>query len=144
MEPNEKIESVRESIRIKDEEREVHIRHYYGDRVRILFILIAAIMLVTTPFLQERLPVPANISIFGVLVLAILAGFVSPRSRVIIVLNFLVSIGTLVIFGSQTIASYKISLDLFFWGNLIMSVLSLFALYYSSKTLRGNLMYKNQ
>ena len=142
MEPNEKIESVAENIRMKNEQKELRMRHYYGDTIRILFICMAVIMLITTPFLKNQLPVPAFYSIFGVLVLSILAGFINPKSRSIIIFDFLVSIFALIIFGYQMVTSYNgFSLDLYFWTNVALSTMALFSLYFSSKTLRGNILY---
>lgn len=75
------------------------------------------------------------------LTLSILAGFTNPKTTFIIVFDFLVSIGTLVVFGYETIVSYHGQLsDLFFLTNLALAILSLFALYFSSETLRGKLI----
>ena len=143
METNDKIENVKESIKIKGEQKELHIMHYHGDRVRNLFIWIAVIMLGMTPFFQDRLPIPAFLSIFGVLVFSMLAGLTNPKSRPIIIFNFIISIVALLNFGYESVVSYhNVATDTFFLLNLGLATLSLFATYFSSKTLRGYLLYQ--
>lgn len=138
MDTNEKIDS----LKIKNQEKELRItHHYYGDKVRLIYLAMAVIMLVITPFFKDRLPVPAFYSIVGVLVLAILAGLTNPKSRSVIFFDFLVSIGLLLAFGHEVVVSYnKTSVDSFFWWNLTLAILAVFTLYFSSKTLRGHLL----
>ena len=144
METNYEIENARENIRVKNNQKELQAMHYHGDKVRFVFLVMSIIMLISTPFFKNKLPMPAFISILGVLIFAMLAGLTNPKSKSVIVFNFLVSIGALLIFGREVIISYNnILTDLFFLSNLILAVLSLFALYFSSKTLRGNLLYQN-
>lgn len=130
---NDKIEELRN----KNIGRSGGSGHYYGDITRQFYLVMAIIMLVGTPFFQDRIPVSASVSIIGVLVLAVIAGLTNPRLRSVIIFDFLVSLLTLLIFGWQLVSSYLISVDSFFFANLFLSILALFALYFSSKTIRG-------
>lgn len=137
MEPNDRMEVVK----AKNMQRELTTMHYYGDSVRSLFIMMAVVMLVTTPFLKTELPVSAFISVFVVLVFSIFAGFTSPKARPVIVLDFIISAGAVLVFGHEMVLAYNGPFtQLYFWTNTLLSVLSLFALYFSSKTLRGHLL----
>ena len=130
---NDKIEELRN----KNIGRSGGSAHYYGDVTRQFYLVIAIIMLVGTPFFHDRIPVSASVSIIGVLVLAVIAGLTNPRLRSVIIFDFLVSLFIFLAFGWQLVSSYQISVDPFFFANLCLSILALFALYFSSKTIRG-------
>jgi hypothetical protein len=130
---NDKIQELQN----KNQHRDLGSTHYYGDLVRQIFIAMALIMLVATPFYNDRLPISASVSIIAVLILAIIAGLTNPKLRSVIIFDFVVSIASFLGFGWETISSYNVSVDALFYVNLILSILALFALYFSSKTLRG-------
>lgn len=139
MEIEEKIEN----IRVHSKEKELRDMHYYGNTVRILYMIMALVILVMTPFFKQDIPLPAYFSVFGVMILSVLAGLTSPKTRAVIVFDFMVAVFSLLIFGYEFVTKYKniaSIYDLFFVGNMVLSVLSVFAIYYSSKTLRGNLL----
>lgn len=130
-----------ENIKLHVAEKELKDMHYYGDKVRIIYIIIALIILVMTPFFKDRIPTTEYFSVLGVMVLAVFAGLTNPKSRVIIIFDFLISIFSLLVFGFEALNSYNNTyIDTFFVGNLVLAIISVFAIYYSSKTLRGNLM----
>ena len=134
IETNERIETIREKIEIKK-------MHYYGDTLRHLYLVIAIIMLITTPVFSSQLSLPIMFSVFGILVLSLFAGFNNPKSQLVIIFDFLVSVFIFIIFGYQSMVSYSGSyMDLFFLCNLLLALLSLFTVYFSSKTLRGYLL----
>lgn len=134
--PEEKIENIRVHSQIK----ELKEMHYYGDNVRMLFLVMSLVVLVMTPFFKDQIPSPSFFSIFGVLVLSMLAGLTSPKARLIIFFNFFVSLSALLVFGYELIVSYQKTPDLYFFSNLALSIMSVFAVYFSSKTLRGNIL----
>jgi hypothetical protein len=137
MSQDEKISMINERI----EKKELLSKHYYGDKIRILYLAMAIIILVMTPFFKERIPVTEYFSIFGTMILSVFAGFTNPVSRLVIYFNFLISIAAFIVFGTETLSSYNpTSVDYFFFGNLLLAIVSIFAVYYSSKTLRGNLL----
>lgn len=131
-----------ENVRIKNVQKELESIHYHGDKVRIIYILSALIILVTTPFFREKIPLTGYFSVFCVMVLTIFAGLTNPKSRSIITLNFFISIAAFLVFSHEALESYNStnSADGFFLTGMLLSVISIFAIYYSSKTLRGNLM----
>lgn len=138
MTPEEKIEN----IRVHSREKELKEMHYYGDDVRTIFLIEAIIIIVMTPFFKNQIPLPSYFSVFGVLVLSMLAGLTSPKARPIIFLNFIVSLVSLLVFGYELLSSYSGEMSIYFIGNFVLSIASVFAVYYSSKTLRGNLLNK--
>jgi hypothetical protein len=138
MEPEDRMEN----IRMKNQGK---VSHYYGDIVRNLYIVMAVVMLVVTPFVKDDFSFPAYFSIFAVLVLLVFAGFTNPKLKSVLIFDFLISVIALLIFGHEMILSYSEPYTrLFFITNIVLSVISIFALYFSSKTLRGNLLSKSQ
>ncbi len=126
------------NIREKNMQKELQGIHYYGDRVRVLFLVISVSILIATPFFMDKLPLPATYSVLGVLILSVLAGLTNPRSKKVIIMDFVISLLLVIVFGYQTMDSYRgFYPDLFFLSNLTLGVLSVFALYFSSKTVRG-------
>lgn len=114
-------------------------RHYYGDAVRFLFMLAAIIMLVTLPFLSNKLPVPVYVSILVILLIGILAGITNPLQKWISVLNVAISVGassTFEYYAVKSFINYQAT-TLYFITNQILAFVFLFALYYGIKTLRA-------
>lgn len=114
-------------------------RHYYGDAVRFLFMLAAIIMLVTLPFLSDKLPVPIYVSILVILLIGILAGITNPLQKWISVLNAVIAVGASSIFeyyAVKSLVAYQVT-TLYFITNQVLAFVFLFALYYSIKTLRA-------
>lgn len=140
MNPENKIES----IRSRNSQKELESLHYYGDKVRTIFILAAIIIIVMAPFFKDRIPFREHFTVLGVMVLAMLAGLTNPKLRSIIVLDFIASLFAFLIFGTEALVTYsQYQADTFFLANMVLSVITIFAIYYSSKTLRGNLMMDN-
>ncbi len=113
--------------------------HYYGDTVRRLFILSAIIMIVTLPFLANRLPVPPFTSILLIVALALMAGFLAPRNKWAITFDLLVSVGGVLVFEYYAVDAYNaysVS-DILFLVDQTLAILFLFASYYASKTMRS-------
>lgn len=130
-----------ENIKLRNIKNELQLKHYYGDKVRVLYLIIAIILLVMTPFFKSRIPFTEYSSIFGSIVLSVFAGFTNPVSRLVIMFNFIISLGAMIIFGTEALSSYNQNeIDMFFIGNLILALISIFVVYYSSKTLRGNIL----
>lgn len=113
--------------------------HYYGDTVRLLFVVSAVLMLaaqlVGTAFLT-----PAA-SLISAVVLVIAAGLTNPVQAWIHFVNAGISALGLVACGSIVLSRYQ---DGSLIGEglivLILTILFLIALYCSVKTLRGTLM----
>jgi hypothetical protein len=120
--------------------------HYYGDAVRVLFIVGGLIMLVFYPFFSSFIKAPTAFSIIGVVALVIFAGLMNPRQKWIMVLNTIISISALAVFEYAAVYTY-LNLPpaqgvhvVFFWVNQALSLLFFFAAYLSTKTIRGALI----
>lgn len=129
---NPKIEAIREKNNLSE--------HYYGDTVRKLFLAISFVMLVTTPFFQKFINGPVHLSVFVVVILVSLSGLMSPQLKLVKFFSFFVSLAGLFVFGQDAIKNYFIDPWLFEGVTIVLSVLFLFALYFSSKTIREVLL----
>lgn len=117
--------------------------HYYGDSVRVLFIIGGLIMLVSYPFFSSFIKAPVAFSIIGVVALVIFAGLMNPRQKWMMVINTIISVAAFAVFEYAAVYTY---LNLsptqgihvaFFWANQALSLLFFFAAYLSTKTFRG-------
>lgn len=118
--------------------------HYYGDIVRRFFVLGALIMAITLPFFHEIIPVPTLTSLALIAIVGVMAGLTNPRQAWVALLNVFISLGGVVAFEYYAVSSFDAyGVDsLFFWTNQFLAVIFLFALYWSSKTIRGMLISK--
>ena len=114
-------------------------RHYYGDLVRILFMTAAIVMAITLPFLTADLPFPFLLSIFAILIIGILAGITNPLQKWTSITDTIISVICIITFEYFAVNAYleKSFANLFFLTNLTLAVIFIFALYYSTKTLRA-------
>lgn len=117
-------------------------QHYYGDVVRRFFIVGALLMLISLPFMNSYLQVPLQISILAAICIGVFAGITNPLQMWAAVLNFALSIISVVVFEYQAVNGYQMySLThRTFWVNQILAVNFLVALYYSTKTVRGMML----
>jgi glucan phosphoethanolaminetransferase (alkaline phosphatase superfamily) len=98
-----------------DEEESRGLKHYYGDLIRVLFITAGALMIVALPFFKDQVSaiVSPMAAIFSILVLGLLAGFMSPRQKWVSIVNALVSFFAVLVFEYYAILSYKSVLQTF-------------------------------
>jgi len=116
-------------------------KHYYGDIVRILFV-VAAVILFAMQFTGIRLPFSAFGSIMMILFLVIAAGLTNPVQIWIHWINIFISGFCLLLFGGLALSRFQTQAALFPDGVLIgfLAIMFLIALYCSTKTLRGIMM----
>ncbi len=116
--------------------------HYYGDLVRKLFLLSATLMIITLPFMSTYIEVPIYVSILAALFISIFAGITNPLQRWVAFLNLIVSFLGAFIFEMAAIGGYTTYsvTHRAFWVNQIEAVIFMFALYYTTKTVRGMLL----
>lgn len=107
------------------------VSHYYGDIVRKLFLAAGVIMLVS---------LPATISLLAVLAVTIVAGLTNPRQMWVMWLNAAVSLAGIVAFEYHAILSSGTDPAWLFVVDQVLALLFFFALYYSIKTLRGQVV----
>ncbi len=121
--------------------------HYYGNHVRRLFVLAGAIMVITYAFFANFIQEPVFLSIFAILLLALLAGFQGPRAAWIMVLNTVVAVIGCAVFEYRAVVFYR---SVGFFTNPIyfvyfaltqaLALIFFFAIYFSSKTVRGTIL----
>jgi hypothetical protein len=116
------------------------IAHYYGDYVRQIFLVAAAIMLISAPFLIDRAPALLPFEIGGAIVLVCLAALTNPKKILILVADVVAAGVGVVVFESLAIAAYASGNWIAFVGMEAVSIGFLFALYFSLKTVRA-MMY---
>jgi len=117
------------------------IPHYYGDYVRQIFMLNAAVMLVFSPFLASAVPGTLIFEIGGAIVIAILGALTNPAKQISMLANAIAA-------GVGILTYELLALNAFSGGAMIgfivreaVAVAFLFALYFSLKTLRNMIFH---
>lgn len=114
-------------------------KHYHGDEVRTLFF-IGAIILIVAQSTGADLPMPTiGVSVSAVL-LVIAAGITNPQQYGIHWMNALIAIFGVLLFGTTAVDHYRAGFS-FFDPSFIyveaIALISLVALYYAIRTIRG-------
>jgi hypothetical protein len=125
---------------------EIKPAHYYGDVVRILFLAAALVMLITLPAIKDYLNIPAMFSVLVIMILSFVAGLTNPKQIWEAAVNAAISVIGFLVFESYALWAYQhySATDKFFITNLILGFVFLFAIYFSTKTLRGLWLDKRQ
>lgn len=115
--------------------------HYYGDITRRFFIAAGIIILSGMPFFAEYLPSMLAVSALGTVLVAVIAGAVSPSSKWAQAVSLIVSTAGVLFFESYAAYAYSyLSFRgtgiLFFVLTQVLALLFFFALYFSTKTMR--------
>ena len=122
---------------------EESLSHYYGDKVRTLFMLGGLIMLISFPFFSRLLNLPIMASLFFFILLFLLSLLTNPKQKWIMILDILVSVVAVLSFEYHAVYTYS---DItpgdslragFFWINQILALIFFFAAYLSTKSFRG-------
>lgn len=118
------------------------IPHYHGNEVRIIFVVIAVVLIVAQSTKAE-LPFSTLGAVVSAMILVIAAGITTPVMSWIHWVNaFLAIFGTL-IFGTSAVEHYRAGVSFFdpsFTYLETLSILSLIALYLTTRTIRGKLL----
>lgn len=120
------------------------IAHYYGDIVRQLLLLAAAVILVAAPFYASDLPRELPLNVLAALVLACLAAFTSPQAATILYADAIVSGVGMVLFELWALSSYQDTSIVAVGLRQAIALIFLFALYFSGKTLRGRALGRRE
>lgn len=120
----------------------VSFRHYYGNIIRYIFLATALIMIIGLPLFQNFLGIPKILSVIGIAVLGIAAGFTNPKLMISLVINFFISLFGFIIFLYSAASSYQGATrdDKYLLASIVLAAMFLFAVYYSMKTLRSALL----
>lgn len=117
------------------------VPHYYGDIIRGIFVFAGLVMLATLPFSSDIVPFPLPVTISGIVLLGLLAGFMSPWRSTVIAANTLVSLVGTIVFEYQAVTFFRGGeATILFLASQVLAAVFFVALYYSSKTLRWVLM----
>lgn len=116
-----------------------HIPHYHGDAVRALFVA-SAIVLIVARSTGVDLPLSTFGTVSTAVALVIAAGITNPASFWIHWINAgLAMVGT-ILFGMSAVDHYRLGISVFdpsFTYIEALALLSLLALYFTTRTIRG-------
>lgn len=113
-----------------------HIKHYYGDAVRIIFVALAVMTGVSIP-MSGQIRAGIIIGVPAIILLLVLAGLTSPHGRSILVLNTVVSGAGILLTQAVALSAYSYERYALFLFVEFMSALLMAALYFSVKTVRA-------
>ncbi len=91
-----------------------NIPHYWGDVVRVLFVLAAALSIVAIPLLGDLLPYGSLVEIVGAVILVVFAALTNPHSQSIMAINAIVAAVGVVLYEQAAVALYFANEPLFF------------------------------
>ncbi len=115
------------------------VPHYHGDEVRALFV-ISAVVLVVARSTGADLPLSTFGTVASAVALVVAAGITNPTQFWIHWMNaFLAMSGTL-LFGTAAVENYRSGITIFdssFIYVEALAILSLIALYFTTRTIRG-------
>ncbi len=117
------------------------IPHYHGDEVRVLFF-VSAIILIVARSTGADLPLSTLGTVVSAVVLVIAAGITNPAQYWIHFSNALIAIAGALLFGTTAIDHYRAGVSLFdssFIYVETLAILSLIALYFTIRTIRGTM-----
>lgn len=118
------------------------IPHYHGKEVRIIFVVIAVVLIVAQSTKAE-LPFSTLGAVVSAMILVIAAGITNPAVSWIHWMNALLAIFGTLIFGTSAVEHYRAGVSFFdpsFTYLETLSILSLIALYLTTRTIRGKLL----
>ena len=119
-----------------------HIPHYHGDEVRVIFVIIALVIIFAQSTGAE-LPLSTFGAVVSATILAIAAGITNPALSWIHWVNAFLAITGTLLFGSTVVGNYRAGASLFdpsFFFLEILALLSLIALYLTTRTIRGAIL----
>jgi hypothetical protein len=117
---------------------ELEVAHYHGDLLRLLFIIIA-VLIMLMQFTGNGLPMSPQTLLLFIATLAITAGITNPVQQMIHWFNLALSFTGLVIFGSIAIARLHTLRDFFTHDGIagVIAFLFLVSLYLATRTVRA-------
>ncbi|MDP2665858.1 MAG: hypothetical protein Q8P23_04510 [bacterium] len=115
------------------------IPHYHGDGVRVLFV-ISAVLLIVAQSTGAELPLSTFGTVIAAVVLVIAAGITNPAQFWIHWANAFLAMFGVLMFGTTAVNHYRAGASLFdssFVYVEALALLSLIALYFTTRTVRG-------
>ncbi|MBI2612736.1 hypothetical protein HYW59_02900 [Candidatus Kaiserbacteria bacterium] len=121
---------------------EVHVSHYYGDQVRQLFFVAAALMLIGAPFYADSLRVELPFEVAGALILVALAALANPHNRTVFLACAIVSGVGVAIYEMWALYGFEDSTWVQFGLREAIAVILLIAFYFNMKTVRAFVLHQ--
>lgn len=119
--------------------RRREIPHYHGDQLRVIFV-VSAVVLIVAQSTGAELPLSTLGAVVSAAVLVIAAGVTNPVQSGIHWFNEVVALAGTLLFGSTAVDHYRAGIS-FFDPSFIyieaLALLSLAALYLTTRTIRG-------
>lgn len=115
------------------------IPHYHGDAVRALFVA-SAVLLIVAKSTGADLPLSTFGTVVSAVILVVAAGITNPAQFVIHWMNALLAMAGTVLFGTTAVDHYRAGIHFFdpsFVYVEALALLSLVALYFTTRTIRG-------
>lgn len=115
------------------------IPHYHGDQVRVIFV-ISAVVLIVAQSTGANLPLSTAGTVISAVLLVIAAGVTNPTQFGIHWLNALIAVMGTIIFGITAVGRYRADVSIVdpsFVYVEALAILSLIALYFTTRTIRG-------
>lgn len=115
------------------------IPHYHGDGVRALFVA-SAVLLIVAKSTGAELPLSTFGTVVAAVVLVVAAGITNPAQRGIHWLNATLAVIGTILFGRAAVNHYSTGTSFFDTSFLFieaLALLSLVALYFTTRTIRG-------
>lgn len=119
--------------------RRREIRHYHGDGTRVLFVTTAVILIVAQSTGAD-LPLSTAGAVISAVILVIAAGITNPAQGWIHWMNAFIAVYGTILFGMTAVDRYRAGtsvLDPSFFYIEALALLSLIALYLTTRTIRG-------
>jgi len=118
------------------------IPHYHGNELRIIFVVIAVVLIVAQST-GASLPFSTLGAVVSAMILVIAAGITTPAVSWIHWVNAILSVIGTLLFGTSSVEHYRSGINFFdpsFIYLEILAILSLIALYLTTRTIRGKLL----
>ena len=115
------------------------IPHYHGDEVRVLFV-VSAVVLIVAQSTGAELPLSTMGAVMAAVLLVVTAGITNPAQGWIHWMNEFIAIYGTLLFGTTAVGHYRSGISVFdisFIYIEALALLSLVALYFTTRTIRG-------
>lgn len=115
------------------------IAHYHGDQTRLLFVA-AAVVLIVAESVSMAIALPTTVTVIAAIALVVSAGVTNPQQAWIHWVNFGISVLGALYFGNAAMTGFRSGVSIFngaFLYTEMLAVMSLVALYLTTRTLRG-------
>jgi hypothetical protein len=121
------------------------IPHYHGNETRIIFV-VSALIIIVAKSTGAELPLSTVGAVISAVALVVAAGITNPAQLWIHWVNAVLSASGTILFGTSAVGHYRVGVSLLepsFIYLEILALLSLIALYLTTKTVRAKYLKLN-